>query len=852
MRAKSERKNRQPGRQDNPDVQSTDAEPEADRTEAKRPDVKAAPPKNGEPTESPVDETLKRLDTDSECGLVPDEAARRLEAYGPNTIEEEKHSAILRFLGYFWGPIPWLLEAAVLLAAVAQRWEDLGVIGAMLVINGCVGFWHENKAQNAIEALKQQLAPQAHVIRSGERKTIDASELVPGDLVRLRMGDVVPADVQLLREQNLNVDESALTGESLPVDKEGSGVCYAGTTVKRGEALAIVTATGPKTKFARTVELVETAQESSHFRRAVIRIGYFLIASTLTLVAAIVGVGWWRGDPWLELLLFAMVLVIAGIPAALPAVLTVTMTVGANRLARMKAIVSRLASMEEMAGLKVLCADKTGTLTKNELALQKPVVLAAKDERDLVVAAALTTERDEPDPIDKSILAALDSEEELDAFEVTDFTPFDPTSKRAEAQVRHGNETFRVAKGAPQVILDLCAPPESQRNDITKKVDELASEGFRALGVARRSDGKWNYLGILPLLDPPRDDSAEVIRSALDHGIDVRMVTGDHAAIAKQVARQVGLDQNIIEANTLFAEGETDIDENKKKQVLEADGFAQVTPEHKFMLVKGFQAGDQIVGMTGDGVNDAPALKQANVGIAVSGATDAARAASDLVLTQPGLGVITSAVEEARRIFERMISYATFRITETSRVLVFIALSILVVNFYPVTPIMIVLLAILNDIPIMTIATDNTRTASQPVRWRMRRVLTLASILAIGGVLATFALFWLVWTHTDVSREALQTLIFLKLLVAGHFTIYLTRNEGWFWQRPWPSLNLLLALESTQVIGTVIVVFGLRVHPISIWWALAIWAYALMEMLLLNVLKVAIYALIGHERTDGS
>ena len=798
-----------------------------------------------------VDDFVDRLSTDPERGLDEDEAKRRLEEHGPNAIEEEKQNPILRFLSYFWGPIPWLLEAAIVLAAIAQRWEDLGVIGAMLAINGGVGYWHESKAQGAIEALKARLAPRARVIRGGERGTVEARKLVPGDLVLLRMGDVVPADTRLLRDQRLSIDESALTGESLPVDKDEGELCYSGTTVKRGEASAIVTATGSDTEFAQTVELVEEAEEVSHFRRAVLRIGYFLIAATLVLVATIVIAGWWRGDPWADLLMFALVLTIAGIPQALPAVMTVTMTVGANRLARMKAIVSRLASMEEMAGLKILCADKTGTLTKNELQLQDPVVLAAEDERDLVLAAALTAERDEPDPIDEAILAGLEDESDLDAYQIIDFTPFDPTSKRAEAQVKCEGRRFRVAKGAPQVILDLCGGQGGDREDIASKVDELARNGFRALGVARDDGEGWVYLGILPLLDPPREDSADVVRSALDHGIDVRMVTGDHAAIAKQVAGQVGLGQKIPEATALFDEEKPDSDERRTEEVLEADGFAQVTPEDKFEIVRHFQARDKIVGMTGDGVNDAPALKQADVGIAVADATDAARAASDLVLTEQGLGVITRAIEEARRIFERMVGYATFRITETVRVLIFISASILAFDFYPVTPIMIVLLALLNDIPIMTIATDNVRTAPHPVRWDMRRVLTIAGVLGIAGVATSFLLYWFVRTQMQLPPEETQTLIFLKLLVAGHMTIFLTRNEGWLWERPWPSLPLFLALEGTQVAGTLVAIFGILVHPIHWQYALAVWGYALVALLVLSAIKVATFRLVGSEWSRG-
>ena len=815
--------------------------------------------------EMPLDATLDQLDTGPKRGLSDDEVQRRRERYGPNRIEEEEEHWLLRLVSHFWGPIPWMIEIAAALALIAGRWEDFAVIFTMLLINGGVGFWHENKAANAIEALKERLAPRAIVRRNGQRRTIDAEELVPGDIVILKIGHVAPADAKLLAGQHLSMDESALTGESLPADKQEGEPVYSGTTVKRGEAGAVITATGRRTKFARTVELVEQAGETSHFQKAVLRIGYFLIALTLFLDVVILAVSiFLRGEPWLNVALLVLALTLAGIPQALPAVLSVTMSIGAHRLARMKAIVSHLAAMEEMAGLEVLCADKTGTLTLNQLTLQDPVVLRAPDEHDLVLAAALTCPREETDdPIDMAVLDGFRERfdaSELDRYHVTDFQPFDPTRKRAEAEVEHEGTKFRVTKGAPQVILDLVSPDEDQRQQITEWVDALGEKGFRALGVAKQTDGKWQYAGLLPLLDPPREDSARVVEEAHQHGIDVRMVTGDHAAIARQVAEQVGLapegrPPHVVEATELFGKAEEAAEGADKtgeaqigRQVLAANAFAQVTPEHKFRLIQAFQAQDRIVGMTGDGVNDAPALQQADVGVAVAGATDAARSASDLVLTEPGLGVITHAVEEARRIFERMTSYATFRITETMRVLLFIGIAILALGHYPVTPIMIVLLAILNDIPIMLIAWDNAPTARHPVRWDMPRVLTIASVLSVTGVISSFLLFWYFTFPYDLPRDQVQTAMFLKLLVAGHMTLYLTRSRGWMWQKPWPNLWMFLALEGTQVAGTLVAVFGILVAPIG--WAVAgiVWAYAIVWIVMLDGVKVPTYRVLDRIR----
>ncbi|MEJ2191280.1 MAG: plasma-membrane proton-efflux P-type ATPase [Nitrospirota bacterium] len=789
----------------------------------------------------PVRDVIEELSTDRESGLAESEAAKRIERYGENAVEEEKKSPILDFFSHFWGPIPWMIEIALLLAGSVRKWEECGVILLLLLVNGGVSYWHESKASQAIEALKKQMALNARVIRDGGRKTIPARRLVPGDIVVLRMGDVVPADAKLLEKEHLSADESTLTGESLPVDKQESDGVYSGTTVKQGEARAVVVATGGNTRFARTVELVAGAQGVSHFQRAVLRIGYFLMGSAGALVVTIVLVSiLYRGDMAIKVIIFALGLTLAGIPVALPAVLSVTMSIGAGRLAQWKAIVSKLPAMEEMAGLKVLCADKTGTLTKNKLELQDPVLLAAKDKHDLILAAALTARREEDgeDPIDAAVLKGLGDTKELDAYKVDEFRPFDPTRKMADADIQYEGKKFTVAKGAPQAISELVGPEGKGAGDVEARVDELGREGFRALGVARKDEGgEWQYLGLLPLLDPPREDSAEVVKAAKEHGIDIRMVTGDHLAIARQVAKQVDLGRDIKVAADVFGKGKED-ESQMARRVTESDGFAEVTPEHKFNIIKAFQSGDTIIGMTGDGVNDAPALKQADVGIAVPEAADAARAAAALVLTAPGLGVIIRAVEEARRIFERMMSYATYRITETIRLLLFIAISVLVFNFYPVSAIMIILLAILNDLPIIAIAWDNVRTPPRPVRWDMPRVLSMASMLGLAGVVSSFLFFYYLRTYTDFPPEVIQTMVFLKLLVAGHMTIFLTRTRAALWERPLPSLGLLIPLELTQIAGTLIAVYGFLVTPVGWRNAGIVWAYALVWLFILNGVKM--------------
>jgi H+-transporting ATPase len=598
----------------------------------------------------------------------------------------------------------------------------------------------------------------------------------------------------------------------------------------------IVTATGMKTYFGKTAQLVQSAQTRSHFQRAVLSIGNFLIMTTLVLVSIILLVSLFRHTPFWQTVQFSLILTVAAIPVALPTVLSVTMAVGAEKLADMKAIVSRLVSIEELAGVDVLCADKTGTLTRNQLTIGELRPADKVGAGDLLLAARLASERTEPDAIDTAVLAAGDAADE-DTYEIRKFTPFDPVSKRTEAETLHDGKTVSFSKGAPQVILDLVAPEAATRTRIEGEVEELAAAGYRALGAARRQgNGKWQFLGLIPIFDPPREDAAETIAKAEKMGLSIKMITGDHEAIARQIAGKLGLGGKIRSATQLFEDGTADVAES----IENADGVARVLPEHKFRIVKALQDRDHIVAMTGDGVNDAPALKQADAGIAVSGATDAARAAADVVLTGSGLDVIASAIEEARRIFERMTSYATFRIAETIRVLIFMSLSILIFDFYPVTAIMIVLLAVLNDFPIMMIAYDNANVAAKPVRWNMHRVLTIAACLGLMGVGETFLLFWYVDTVMHLPRETIQTIIFLKLLVAGHLTIYVTRNQRWFWMKPWPSLRLFVTTETTQILGTLVAVYGIFVSPIGWKYALAVWAYALAWLPIESAVALAI------------
>jgi H+-transporting ATPase len=781
-------------------------------------------------------------------GLSEAQVNQRRGQYGYNELHEKQPNRFLKFLTYFWGPIPWMIEVAVVLSAVARHWPDFGIILVLLLANAVVGSWEEFQAGNAIAALKARLALAARVKRSGRWTSIPARELVPDDLIRLRLGDIVPADAALLTEDPLEVDQSALTGESLPATRKTGETVYSGSIVRQGEADALVVATGEHTYFGKTASLVAAAHTVSHFQRAVLNIGNYLIAIALAMVSLILAVAVLRGDPMLETIQFALVLTVAAIPVAMPTVLSVTMAVGARLLAGSQAIVSRLVAVEELAGMDLLCSDKTGTLTKNQLALGEPFAIAPASPQDVIAAAALASRAEDQDPIDLAVLSGLPKDSPLAGAQVTHFQPFDPVHKRTEAAVRGPDgKTFRVTKGAPQVIAALVAGAEAIEPQVEQAVDGFARRGFRSLGVARSDgNGAWRFLGVLPLFDPPREDSASTIATARRMGVDVKMVTGDQVAIAKEIAAQVGLGQNIQDARILADEHETD--EALAEVVQQADGFAQVFPEHKYRIVEVLQKRGHIVGMTGDGVNDAPALKKADAGIAVSGATDAARAAADIVLLAPGLSVIIVAIQEARKIFQRMNSYAIYRIAETIRVLLFMTLSILVFNFYPVTAVMIVLLALLNDGAILSIAYDRVHYADEPEVWNMPRVLGLASVLGVFGVAASFLLFYLGESVFQLDRDSIRTLIYLKLSVAGHLTIFVTRTRGPFWSIR-PATILLVAVVGTQLLATLIAVYGLFMTPIGWSWALLVWAYALAWFLLNDRVKLLVDRVLDVRRT---
>lgn len=779
-------------------------------------------------------------------GLSEAEVEARRRHYGRNVIEEQEASFLMRFLKKIASPIPIMIEIALALSALAGRWEDFIVIATLLAVNLTVDILQEEKARSALDALKKKLAPTALVLRDHSLTELDAADLVPGDVVKLAIGDIIPADAKLIDDVILQIDQSSVTGESLPVEKKYHETLFAGSVVHTGSAFAEITKTGQQSSLGKNAALVAkaTREKESHFQKAIFNIGKFLIALSSILVIIVFATLVGRGDSFLESVRFGLVLAIASIPVALPVVLSVTMAIGAALLAKKHAVVSHFQSVEELAGVDELCVDKTGTLTKNALAVMSPTTYDGFSESELFTSAVLALDETQVSPIERALFEYSKERgyvEESTRYHVEKFTPFDPVRKMSEALVEE-NETgrhFRIFLGASQAIsarLNNSPTVAVMEADVAR----CAAEGFRVLAAAKENEnGSVIPVGLIPLADPPRDDAKDVIAGMKEKGIRARMLTGDNSAIAAFIARLLGIGEKTIRpaevrdfrTNGAFADIEDDT------------VFAEVIPEDKYRIVESLQQRNHIVAMTGDGVNDAPALKKADVGIAVSGASPAARAAADIVLLDSGLSIIQDAIYGARQTFARMQSYALFRISETVRIVLFITLAILIYNDTPLSAIMIILLALLNDIPVMSIAYDHAPVHEHPIRWNMRETLFIASILGFAGVISSFGL--LMWLHAHhFSAALIQTILFLKLDVAGHSTLYLTRTgRKHFWERPFPSLAFFLPAFGSRIAGTFVAACGILMQAITWQTILFIWIYATVWFLFNDQLKVLGYKL---------
>ncbi|KAF9543522.1 hypothetical protein EC957_000798 [Mortierella hygrophila] len=810
------------------------------------------------------------LKTDPLKGLSDDEVLRRRETFGMNELVEKKRHPLLKFLSYFTGAIAYLIEIAVICSAIVGDWADFGIIFALLFINATIGFVEEAKAESALDALKQTLALKTRCWRNGHLVELDTSELVPGDVIVLRLGDIIPADGRLLgigatgeaTEGDLQVDQSALTGESLPLSKNKGATVYSSSIVKQGQQMAVVTKTGGDTFIGRAAGLMAVAPEEGHFQKIINRIGNFLILITVVLVVIIMVylLVVDRGTPdgeFKKVLERVLVLTIAAIPVGLPTVMSVTMAMGAKELAVRKVIVKRLTAVEEMASVSVLCSDKTGTLTLNELTFDEPYLTNGNTAEDILLYSYLAAEPGANDPIEFAVRTA--AEEQLDilknrthkhevpGYKVTSFLPFNPSTKMTQATVMNYStqESFKVAKGAPQVIIRLVGGD----NDAVRAVNVLAKRGLRALGVARTKPGsldEYELVGMISLIDPPRPDSAETIRRCNEMGVDVKMITGDQQIIAKEVAHRLGMGRVILDAGHLVDPSKSD--DEITEHCIRADGFAQVIPEHKYRVVELLQNRGILVGMTGDGVNDAPALKKANVGIAVHGCTDAARSAADIVLLAPGLSTIVDGLMTSRAIFQRMRSYALYRITSTVHFLMFFFCITMALKWH-MKPILLILICILNDAATLVISVDNAKISVYPDKWRIGQLIFLSVVLGALLTALSFAHFFVADRVFQVSAAKLEAIMYLHISSAPHFVIFSTRLSGYFWENM-PSPIFFIAVMGTQVFAMLICVYGVIVGEAIGWgWGISVIAISLVYFVFLDFVKVFIFRYWSFEFT---
>ncbi|MEW6288019.1 MAG: plasma-membrane proton-efflux P-type ATPase [Chloroflexota bacterium] len=761
----------------------------------------------------------------SSTGLTSAEAARLLAQYGPNALAEAKKHPVLDFLKRLWGPIPWMLEAVVILQIVLKKYDEALIIAALILFNAVFSAWQEKRSSDALAMLRQRLQLTARVRRDGEWQTLPAEQLVPGDVIHIRMGDLLPADVQLL-DGRLLLDQSALTGESLPVEAVAGGNGYTGTVVQHGEATAVVTATGARTRFGRTAELVRSAKHQTNLEKVIFSITKALILLDGILALGVVTYALWARLPLWEILPFALILLVASVPVALPATFAVATALGARELSHQGVLVTHLAAIEEAAGMDALCTDKTGTITENRLSVAALRLYAASNEDELLRLAAMACDPSTQDALDLAILGRAAERRVSPDFSLRQqFLPFDTSTKRSEAVFQYNGTLLHVAKGAPHAIAPLCAQaPASLEAD----VETLAAQGYRVLAVAHGEGNALQMSGLVAFQDPPRPDSAALIGKLRELGIRVVMITGDGLATARAIARQVGIGDHACGAQSMQSGSEPDPT---------CDVFAEVLPEHKFALVQALQKHGHITGMTGDGVNDAPALKQAQVGIAVSTATDVAKAAASLVLVQPGLTNILSAIQVSRQIYQRMLTYTLNKIIKTIQVAGFLSLGLILTGSFVTTPLLVILLIFANDFVTMSIASDRVRASPQPDRWDVRAMLIPALALALPVLALTFGIFLFGRDVLHLPLGQLQTLSFLTLVFTAQGMIYLVRERHHVWASlPGKWMMLASALDILAVI--LLASFGVLMQAIPLWLTLGTLGVIALALLALDFFKV--------------
>ncbi len=787
----------------------------------------------------PADDSF---DVNNVKGLSSNQVEEKRQQYGPNEVAEKKASPILAFARKFWGLAPWMLEVAIVLSFVLGKYLDVYIIAALLLVNAVLGFIQEQQATRAVTALKQKLHLQVKVMRDSIWQTLNAVELVPGDVIRVRSGDFVPADFKVV-DAEATVDQSAITGESLPVEKKAGDLVYSGSLVKKGEVTGVITATGAHTYFGKTNQLVQLAKPKLHMEEVISNLMKWLLVLVVSLLLVAAAVSWARGLNLLDVLSLALVLIVAAIPVALPTMFTITMSLGSFELSRKGVLVTRLSASEDAALMDVLCVDKTGTITENKLSVAEVAEMGNYLKDDALIFGALASQKANQDPIDLAFFVTVEDRKiSLDEYKQRKFIPFDPSTRRTEAIVEKQGQILRVTKGAVSAVCGVCQPKKEELTEIDTITNALANKGYRVIAVAAGKEAaQMDFVGLVALYDKPRKDSSKLIAKLRTMGISIKMLTGDSQPIAKQIAQEVGLGDKITRMADV--ESTTNKDAIVAAEIVDqSDGFAEIYPEGKYRIVKGLQAERHVVGMTGDGINDAAALKQAEVGIAVSNATDVAKGSASAVLTEEGLSNIVDLVQTGRMIYQRILTWIFNKIVKTFQVVLFVIVAFLITGLFVVGAFQVVLLLFLVDFVTISLSTDNVRPSEKPESWNITYLVKAATILGVATVIESLGLLYIGLNYLALSNTAaLNTFSFDMLLFGGLFTIFVVRERSNFWKSK-PSKPLLIAITADIIISSAISIIGIPgLAPIpALYVALAFGWFFAFGLLLNDQIKIRI------------
>lgn len=773
------------------------------------------------------------IDSNKITGLTDAEAKQRLLKFGYNRIAEKTSHPLVRIAQKFWSPIPWMLEVTIIIQLVIGKIEEAVIIAILLFFNSLLSFFQEEHANKTLALLKSHLAINARVLRDDKWQIITAENLVPDDYIHLRMGDISPADIRIVSGNSL-LDQSALTGEALPVEGHDGCTVYSGTIIKRGEITGKVIATGASTYFGKTVELVQTAKTQSHIENIIFTIIKYIIIVSIIFTGAILVYSFFNNIPLIDIVLYILLLLVASVPVALPTTFTLATAISARFLAKNGVLVARLSAIEEAGVMDVVCLDKTGTITANQLEIVDLCSYAPYSSEDLLRFAFIASEAETQDPIDMAIFSDVRKKNiTVDIPKNLQFIPFDSVSKRTEAIFTQNEKTFHVIKGSPETIVGIVTKP----NDLLKDELEFAKKGYRVLAIAISEEGqdKFMLVGLIAIYDPPRADSSVLIKNLKELGLRIQMITGDGLVTAQKIAEQVGIGSNACHKEMIL---------QKPNDVFNYDVFASVFPEDKYALVKTLQQLGHVTGMTGDGVNDAPALKQAEVGIAVASAVDVAKSAASIVLTRPGLSGIVDTIKSSRQIYKRMLTYILNKIVRSFATIIFLSLGLMLTNTLIISPLLMVLLLFTNDFITMTIATDNVPFSQKPEKWRMSNLMFSAGILTILTLSLLFTLLFFSRNILHLPLGQLQTLVFLLLVFIGQANLYLIRERRHLWSSmpsKWLMISSFLDISLVIILAT----FGILMTAVSPLLIVASLALVICYLFITDIIKVRTFSYLG-------